>query len=123
MRKTTPTVRPLVLVAGFALLVMMASTGSQCTKVEDSVTGPLNAPRAEVGGERSDCIHECNRAMREALRAESALHNTNVHACVGNPDCLRDENARHAAALRRIHDETRDCRAACHDQGRGHGGD
>ncbi len=99
------------------LLVATALTLSQCKMVNEQLTGVgLSASQPDR------CITACVAAYNDSIRAESALHVTNVHACDSDSLCLALEEMRHEAAVNRIQMGRQNCLNNCHHQGRGGGG-
>ena len=103
------------LLAGSAIaLIAMLVT---CRGVTDNV---LTAKQGAT--ETANCISDCAHAANEAIRVESDLHNSNVHACGSDAVCLAHEDARHQAAVNAIQDQRKTCQENCRHQGGGSGG-
>jgi hypothetical protein len=109
------------LVLGILALASMSASGPQCTQVGDRATAPREGALDEQGV-IAECIHSCNDDAKESRDAERRLHTDNVKACAGDSDCLADEEARHEAAMDAIAAASKACKASCHDQGGGEGG-
>ncbi len=120
---------------GFALLLVfaMAATGSQCAKVEDRTTAPDVSLSPSSGGDGEDLDHHGHGGYRECIRdcvwqaqreraLEQIRHQRNLRHCGHDQECIRHENARHRAVMEQIAREERACKAECHQQGEGHGG-
>ena len=112
--------------------VAMALSGSQCSRISDRVTSPtgndIGASVSETtGGGVSACIQACNQAARDARDAEKELHKNNLDACKElsgseRDACMDEENARHDARMEEISMDLEACKAPCHEQGSGSGG-
>jgi hypothetical protein len=117
MSRTPLTVRPSILVVSCLVLVMMAATGSTCSKVEDPSKTDLQIQLV------NSCVQDCNAAARTARDAEQVLHQQNVAACQALPSnqrgpCLEAEDARHDARMDEIASIQESCKDACeHSQG------
>jgi hypothetical protein len=111
---------------GLAILVVLAlaATGSQCSKVEDSTTAPTTSlDNAEHGnGGYAACIRACVAEARNARIEELRTHLANLRHCGHNLHCIREENIRHRAAMLQIARDEIQCKSECHQQGEGHGG-
>ena len=126
MTRKTPKARPLSLAFLLLAFVALATTGSHCAKVSDPVASPDEAGLSPQVLGTNPCVHQCIANFHNARLAETALHKSNVAACLQAPDaheCLRAENARHLERVRLIGLELRRCLGECHNQGFGHGGD
>ncbi len=113
-----------------ALSVTLALTGSQCSQVSDRITSPSGSSGTGVngsGGGVSACVQACNDAARTARDFERNLHKNNLEACKvlrgsERDACMAAENARHDARMEQISMELEACKAPCHEQGSGSGG-
>jgi len=108
-------------------LLFMATVAAdpQCAQVDDRVTAPHEAVTDETGGNSSvvECIHTCNDVAKEARDREAEVHKQNLTLCgKSNPECKQQENARHSAVMDQIDADQDYCKALCHDQGSGSGG-
>jgi hypothetical protein len=103
-------------------LFAIAGADSNCAKVSDPVSPGDGTGLQASGGGRSDCMKACTRAKNDAKREERDLHRDNVDACDSDPECLREEAARHAARMAEIMRDFHVCREDCHEQGGGGGG-
>jgi hypothetical protein len=106
--------------AALAITILTLS-GSQCSQVADRSVGPDSGTLGQ-GNEVAACVHACNDSAKDDRNIEQDLHKANVKACNGNPTCLADEEARHEARLDEIEAAMQQCKAPCHEQGRGGGG-
>ena len=118
MTKSAPGVRLSTLVIACLFFVMLATTGSQCSRVED----PAKTSGVDVLAAAAGCLQDCNNVARAARDAEMALHAINVAACQALPPssrgpCLVAEDARHDARMDQIATDQAACKAGCHNQG------
>jgi hypothetical protein len=88
-----------------------------CLKVDDGLVG-VESPAKST----AQCMRGCGDVASDARAAEQDLHTQTVHDCTGDPDCLKEENARHAAQMRSIAAAERACKVICHNQGGGGAG-
>lgn len=106
-------------VAARILLLLALATSSfaltQCRMVGDRLTGV----RVDQLKRRGDCIKGCRDTFRDAKKAENDVHTAAIRNCAGNPTCLAEEAARHAAALQAIEAAFVACQNGCHNQGVG----
>ena len=100
-----------------AATVALVATFVSCRSVTDNALGSRRGAE-----ETANCISACAHSANEAIRAESDLHVTNVHACAGDSACLAREDARHQAAVNTIQDGRKACQDGCRHQGGGSGG-
>jgi hypothetical protein len=121
MRSSVLGVRPSILVMTCMVFAFLATTGSQCARVEDPMKAGLDIQAAAAG-----CIQDCNDAARVARSAEQELHSQNVNACLAIPPgdaraaCLEAEDERHDARMDQISEEQEACKDGCeHEQGLG----
>ncbi len=110
-----------VLVASLAFFALAASD-PQCAKVSDRVTAPDASLDQQGKGGVADCVQSCVSFAKTARADEQDLHKANVAACGDDAQCLAQEEARHEAAMEQIAMDERDCKAPCHNQGTGTGG-
>ncbi len=111
-----------LLVAGLAFFALAASE-PQCARIGDRVAGPNGStPDVKGGNGVAECVQACVSAAQDARAAENDIHNANLESCAGDPECLAEESARHAAVMQQIAMDQQDCKAPCHNQGGGHGG-
>ena len=104
--------------ARILLLVALATSSvalTQCRMVGDRLAGV----RVDMLKRKSDCIKRCKDTFKADKNAEGDLHTAAIRACAGNPACLADEAARHAAALQAIEAAYIACQNGCHQQGGG----
>lgn len=119
MTNTASTFRHSIFVIACLLLGLLATTGSQCARVEDPAKAGL-----DIQAVVNSCIQECNAQARAAREAEQTLHASNVAACLSIPPgderaaCLEAEDERHDARMDEIAAEQDACKEGCHDQGR-----
>lgn len=106
--------------AALAITILTLS-GSQCSQVADRAVGP-GSGTLDNGSGVSACVRACNDIAKDARDAEQDLHRANIEACHGNPACLEQERARHEARQEEIAAAAQSCKAPCHEQGRGGGG-
>lgn len=106
--------------AALAITILTLS-GSQCSQVADRSVGPDNSTLGR-GNEVAACVQACNEIAKDDRAAENDLHKANVEACDGNMTCLEEEEARHEARMDEIEAAMQMCKAPCHEQGRGGGG-
>ena len=117
MSQNSLSVRPSILVVSCLFLVMLATTGSQCSRVDDPSKTDLQIQFV------NSCVQQCNATARAARDAEAVLHQSNVAACqalspVSRGPCLEAEDERHEARMDGIADAQEDCKEACeHSQG------
>jgi len=97
------------------LLGLTATALTQCTMVQDNVTG---VTMSDVGPGR--CIRECADAFNDSMKVEFLLNAKNRSKCGLDPVCQVIEKERHRQAMDRIKDWFRKCREDCHHQGGGH---
>lgn len=109
---------PLTAALAFTVLTL---SGSQCSQVADRSVGPDNNTLGR-GNEVAACVQACNDIAKGDRDIEKDLHKANVAACNGNAACLAAEEARHEARQDEIDATTQLCKAPCHEQGRGSGG-
>lgn len=108
--------------------VTMALTGSQCSRVSDRLTAPSTSESAiSISGSVAECVQICNEEARVARNAEQELHRANGNACrllrgSAKSACLAAEGARHEARMEEISMDMQACKAPCHEQGSGSGG-
>lgn len=112
--------------AGILVLAVLTLSGSQCSQVSDRAVNPQGSEFGTGGTEAergaAACVQACNDLGRDLRREERNLHRENVRACNGDYDCLADEEARHEARMEEIASIVQACKAPCHEQGRGSGG-
>jgi len=102
----------------FALaIVALVAMIETCKSVTDDVLGAKSGATLTA-----NCVSDCAHAANEAIRVESDLHVSNVHACAGDSVCLANEDARHQAAVNAIQDQRKNCQEGCKHQGGGSGG-
>jgi hypothetical protein len=104
-----------------ALAVFLAFTSltvTQCTMVEDRLTGvqPLHHDNPQR------CFERCRDIYRASIFIEDIIHHIKLEHCHNNAACRAAENARHAAALAEIERRRTRCLDDCHHQGGGDGG-
>jgi hypothetical protein len=100
-----------------ASAIALIASLETCRGVTDNV---LASRRGAT--ETANCISDCAHSANEAIRVESDLHVSNVHACSGDSACLKQEDARHQAAVNAIQDQRKNCQENCRHQGGGSGG-
>jgi hypothetical protein len=99
-----------------ALLGLAAVSLTQCTMVNDNVTG-LSFSVAKA----NKCLKECKRDFDSATREEMRLNHRNRRQCDSDVVCLALESERHRTVLKQIEKEYETCRSECHHQGGGGG--
>ena len=108
--------RRTAVLGGFAALLVFTVIGlSQCTMVQDNITG---VNMASVGP--GQCISQCAQAFGDSNRAEMDRYQVARSACKKDDVCLALEKARHQEAQDRIKEWFANCRKECHHQGGGH---
>lgn len=108
--------------AALAITILTLS-GSQCSQVADRAVGPDSGTLGDGNGNGvSACVHACNEIAKNDRDEERDLHRANIQACNRNPACLEQEAARHEARQEEIAAASQSCKAPCHEQGRGGGG-
>jgi hypothetical protein len=108
-------------IAGLAFFALAASE-PQCARVGDQVVSPDGASLNSNKGGVSQCVHACVDEAQQRRADEKDLHKTNIESCAGDWQCLQEEEARHESVMEQIAMDQRDCKALCHNQGGGHGG-
>ena len=98
------------------LLGLAATSLTQCTMVQDNLTG-VSLSDARVSPCLRDCQHEFDRAIREEFR----LFKRNRRECNEDPVCLAIETERHRLAVQAITATYEQCLQNCHHQGGGSG--
>jgi len=97
-----------------ALLGLTALSLTQCTMVNDNVTGvSFSTAKADK------CLKDCKHDFDFDTRKEFQLNNKNRRQCNGDIVCLALEQERHRDALIEIERQYAECRADCHHQGGG----
>ena len=99
-----------------ALLGLAALSLTQCTMVNDNVTGVSFA-----AAQANKCLKDCKKDFDRASHDEFKLNQRNRKACGGEPVCLALEAQRHRDALIVLEKNYADCRGNCHHQGGGGG--
>ena len=99
-----------------ALLGLASMSLTQCTMVNDNVTGVSFA-----AAQANKCLKDCRKDYDSATRAEFKLNQRNRKACDGEAVCLAIEAQRHREALIVLEQSYAACRAECHHQGGGGG--
>ena len=123
MTRTPRSPKPRRVAARIALALLAAGAVvalTQCKVAPDKLTGVNKAQPSQ--GNTGSCISACAHAANEAMRVESDLHVSNVHACGSDEACKAAEQARHEAAVQQIQDDRKRCMDGCHQQGGGRGG-
>lgn len=110
--------------AGILVLAVLTLSGSQCSEVSDRAVNPQGSDigTGSNGGSVAACVQACNDLGRDLRRDERILHRENIQACDGDYECLEDEEARHEARMEEIASIVQACKAPCHEQGGGSGG-
>jgi hypothetical protein len=103
-------------------ITLLTLSGSQCSQVGDRAVGPDSGSLGNNGNGVSACVQACNDIAKSDRDAEKDLHKENVRACNGDKSCLDAEKARHEARMEEIAAAQKACKAPCHEQGRGGGG-
>jgi hypothetical protein len=112
-------------VSGILVLAVLILSGSQCSEVSDRAVNPQGSEFGtgdDASRGAAACVAACNDLGRDLRREERNLHHDNVRACDGNSECLDEEEARHEARMEEIASIVQACKAPCHEQGRGSGG-
>src|SRR5262245_11801609 len=97
-----------------ALLGLAAVSLTQCTMVDDNVTG-MSFSTAKA----NKCLKDCQHDFDLATKKEFNLNNKNRRNCNGDVVCLALEQQRHRDALTAIEATYQTCRSECHHQGGG----
>ena len=106
--------RASILGALLALIGLAAVSLTQCTMVNDNVTGmSFSTAKADK------CLKDCKKDFDRATHDEFKLNQRNRRNCNGEPVCLALEAQRHREALIVIEKNYAACRAECHHQGGG----
>lgn len=110
--------------AGILVLAVLTLSGSQCSEVSDRAVNPQGSDIGTGSNGRgvAACVQACNDLGRDLRRDERILHRENIQACDGDYECLEDEEARHEARMEEIASIVQACKAPCHEQGGGSGG-
>jgi hypothetical protein len=107
------------LALGLSSLFLMASSSPQCARTSDYLFNP--ASTGTVTATVAECWTSCASTAKEARAAELERFVGAIQAC-DTPECHQQEAASHVLILRAITDTERDCKAICHSQGSGTGG-
>ncbi len=118
MKNSLP--RMLTYITFAAALVATALVLSHCRMVSDSVTG-VNLSTGTAGS-RQDCIRNCHKAEEAAERAENQRFKDAKRACGSDKACRKAADLQHKQNLLAIHQQERQCRAGCYNEGAGVGG-
>jgi len=101
-------------------LLLMAASSPQCARTSDYAFRPASlteASSADLGA----CVQVCNGEANARRAAEIESFQEAMANCeVG--DCRAEAAAQHAAIMQQIAFDARECRASCHNQGGGQGG-
>ncbi len=108
-------------IAGMAFFALAASE-PQCARVGDQVVSPDGTSLNSNKGGVSQCVRACVDEAQQRRADEKDLHHTNLKSCAGDWQCHQEEEARHESVMEQIAMDQRDCKALCHNQGGGHGG-
>lgn len=108
-----------LLVAAFAVVAMGASA-PQCARTSDTPLTP--AAKTLAPQDLADCVDACNVDAKLQRSDEKLRHVAVVQACDDDEGCLADEEALHEMIMERIASDTQQCKANCHNQGGGFGG-
>src|SRR5262245_8424188 len=106
---------------GLVAVVSISASSPQCVRVGDRATGVRDDafdPQAGV----SICVKVCNDGFKAATTSEQSRHTAAVKDCNGDKDCIADEQNTHVAARQKIAADLQTCKAICHNQGSGSGG-
>ncbi len=96
------------------LLGLASLSLTQCTMIEDNVTG-LSFAAAQA----DKCLKACKKTFDADTREEFKLNNKNRKACGSDIVCLALEAERHREVLEQLEREYTACREECHHQGGG----
>ncbi len=121
------------ILSGIVLVAAFSLSGAQCSQVGDRITAPTSGSNGGATGSEgtsgsvSACVQACNDIAKAARDAERDLHKENLIACrdLSGPDrasCTSAENLRHATRMEVIAADMQICKAPCHEQGGGSGG-
>ncbi|HEX7878717.1 MAG TPA: hypothetical protein VF720_04875 [Candidatus Eisenbacteria bacterium] len=102
-------------------ITLLTLSGSQCSQVADRATGPDTGSLGN-NNDVAACVQACNETAKQDRDAEKDLFKANKEACNGDPACLDAEEARHEARMEEIAAASQLCKAPCHEQGGGGGG-
>ena len=122
MNPANPPKTPRMLLATATLLALSIGLGLTLTQCKMVTDGLATGTRVAEPEKASSCIAKCAKAYADSARVEEALHERNEEACNDIDACEQKEDARHAAAERRIRLGRKDCQNHCHHQGGGGGG-
>ena len=104
-----------------AAATALAITGlTQCQMMPSTVTGVDITARGL--GSRSDCVHRCNEAFKDAREVEADRHHNALEACGSDRECKRAERERHENNLEALVENMRSCKQGCYNEGGGDGG-
>ena len=143
----TPNRRGAVIVLAASCLIAILGL-SQCKMVPDTVVGPNRGRSGPPGSCFRQCADQYQDSLRaeqelhkdnikdckrggggDGDRGDDSNYDGTAKQGRGNGrgdhhrdrDCIREENARHEAAVERINEGRRQCQAGCHHQGGGTG--
>lgn len=102
------------------LLALAAAslTLTQCRLVGDRISGA----NVDLLRRKDECLATCQDEFKARNMAEDALHQQNLAACVGDPQCIANEMERHNAAEAASKAMRDACMNSCHQQGSGTAG-
>jgi len=102
------------------LLLLLALAAASLTLVQCRLVGDrINGANVDVFKRKDQCLATCQEQFKARNQAEDILHRQNLAACVGNPVCIANENARHDAADAASKALRDACINGCHQQGGG----
>lgn len=112
-----PLLRRGLVLGGFVAFLGLTVIGlSQCTMVEDNITG---VGLATVGP--GQCISQCAQAFQDSMKAVFDVYTKARADCDKKDDvCLALAKARYNSDKDRVKVWFEDCRRDCHHQGGGH---
>lgn len=115
----TPAVKTAAM--GGLVVFVLALSGAQCARSDDRALNP-SLRSLDTQGDMETCVAGCAASAKADRQAESSRHVGAVEACADSPDCLQEEAALHVSIIQAINADFQACRAACHNQGSGTGG-
>ena len=108
-------------IAGLAFFALAASE-PQCARVGDQVVSPDGASLNSNKGGVSQCVRACVDEAQQRRADEQDLYQANLASSLGDWQAIQEEEVRHNTVMEQIAMDQRDCKALCHNQGGGHGG-
>lgn len=113
--RVRPPFRPATRILLLVALAVASLTLTHCRMVGDR----LNGIDAGIFRRSDECKKQCQDEFMARNQVEDALHAQLLAACAGDPTCILNENARHAAAEAASKAQRDACIGGCHQQGGG----